>query len=326
MRSSKASCGRVAILGAGLPGLILARELVDAGHDVDLFGRKEAAGVLSGMGPRHLWDCEAFKDEETAHDGLPQAQRETILVRFLMDDLMATPPHSAYMGYWTKSRGTTTGRPPCRGVTQFNAIVDGFALLAKVIDAGQFEAVVQPVVELAEKTQGWMVRLDGGKICGPYDRVVNTLSPQKFSGLMPEFYVGSKIPMAQKIKYYWTTREELTSSIRVMVGKHDGHEILIYSGDPDLWWHRMSSTHRGWCFESSERRGPKPSIWKGECAEAYTQIVKFDGEFAYPPGVTPVGRFAEWDGEAMVDTVYARRKEYVATLEAAKAKSWRLVS
>lgn len=321
---------RIAVLGAGFPGLIVADALDYAGHSIDVFGRPEKAGVLSNMGPRHLWDGDELRSSR-AHPSLADAPRESVAVRWLhggtlaaVDGNDADAAERFYAGYWWKSRRRRTGNPPCRGVREFSIVSGGFQILAKALDADRFEPIVQPAVELKPVGDGrWTVVCDGAAKHGPYDRVASTLSPQKFETLLPQFYAGRpQMPRASKVCYLWDSRPAMMDP--GLLRAHDGQQVLVYSGDPLVWWHRLSTTghNLGWCHEAHP--DSVPSSWAGERSEAYTQLTPIapGTELQYPPGVVPVGRFAEWDGEMMVDSVYAKRDDYVAALEGA-ARAWR---
>lgn len=321
---------RVAVLGAGFPGLIVADTLQQAGHTVEVFGRHEQAGVLSGMGPRHLWDNVAFKQAPAL---IADAPRVEVPVRWLHRDRLQAVTvadndavDTFYRGYWMKARGAKGGKPPCRGVSVISVIEDGYRRLTKAFDLDRFEAIPSPVIEVNGKN-GFTIKVDGGQSFDGYDRVVTTLLPRKFSDMARAFwYVGEEwgnaIPQTTKVCYYWG--DHLCGIVQSAdLAKYDGSELMVYSGEPHVWWYRASRTPKGWCHETLEGRGPKPGDWKGEYSEAYTQVSAFRGTFSYPIGVVPVGRYAEWDSEAMVDTVYERRAEYLKAIEG-PIRGWRL--
>lgn len=316
---------RIAIIGAGYPGLIVARELNNRGHNVDVFGKREAAGVLSGMGPRHLWDNPAFEELPAYDENL---RRNVVKVRWLQEDrLVRVHPampiaQRLYPGYWHKARGQSTGSPPCAGRTEFDTIANGFAFLDHSLVLAEIEPIPSPVTEIVylsgTKVQAHEFRVQTATSAhGPYDRLVTTLSPIRFAGLMPTWY-DSKCPAPKpaKVSYYWAQKPAFLLGLAGKDYEDLGKgEAIVYNGDLSYWWYRASTVgDRGWCFEAVGGRGPRLEDWEEEAAEAYTQLAPFDGHWSYPPHVTPVGRFAEWDGELMVDGVYARKEQYVTSI------------
>ena len=152
---------RAAVIGASFPGLIAYRVLENAGYDVRLYGKKEERGVLSGFGPRHLWDNYVLRHR------MPDAARVTM--RVLWPALGETDPleHERVdpsmralrtvssqfpldaAEYWSRYRAASrdisetearrdmhvlTG--PCRGRTSFSVVHEGFERLGALLRAG----------------------------------------------------------------------------------------------------------------------------------------------------------------------------------------------
>lgn len=300
---------RIAILGAGFPGLLVAHGLAERGHEVSVLGKPEKAGVLSGAGPRHLWDCEALKI------ALPEVDRTKIHVRWLLEDGKLAKNSSPeareqYPGYWVKSRGKSTGKPPCRGVNSFDVVDDGFRRLAQHYDLGRFEPDPSLAHRAKLKKGEWTLSGLVNDI-GTYERVVTTLPPNLSYEI---FGVRKDPPRIGMVRFYWS---DSLAGYGANVAEND----LLYSGDETVWWHRVSHTHRGWCFESRPGRGPDPGYWTGDYADMLTQLSALDEDLEYPAGVIPVGRFAEWDGEMMVNDVLEGLDRYCERVEASVTKT-----
>lgn len=324
---------RAAVLGASFPGLIAYRVLENAGYDVHLFGKKEERGVLSGFGPRHLWDMPSLRLR------LPDAPRTTI--RVLWPALGADLEYErvdpslrplCYVSsqfpldtaeYWSRYRAASRGlneaearqdmltvTGPCRGRTSFSVIHDGFARLDALIRA----ASIHPRSHRATKVQAgvrrrWAVtsQVLGASPAGSctttdeYDLLVTTLPPSVF-GIMANID--------------WLRHDYKLGPVAFGLSLRApaiGAEIrdIIYNAPPfaepgSPTWHRASFNGSDWCYE---HRGSIPiadlegMYGHGQFAVLNTQLSSAP-EPTYPEHVYPVGRFAEWDSELMVSDVF----------------------
>jgi hypothetical protein len=322
-----------AVLGASFPGLIAYRVLENAGYDVHLFGKKEERGVLSGFGPRHLWDTPALRLR------LPDAPRTTM--RVLWPALGANLEYErvdpslrplCYVSshfpldtaeYWSRYRAasrnlsetearrdTLTAVGPCRGRLSFSVVHEGFARLDALIRA----ASIHPRSHRATKVQAgvrrrWAVasQVIGATPAGScmttdeYDLVVTTLPPSVF---------GTLANIDKLRRGYTLGPVAFGLSLRVPVLGAE-HRDVIYNAPPfaevgSPTWHRASFNGSDWCYE---HRGSIPTAdleglyGHGQFAMLNTQLSSAPKP-EYPEHVYPVGRFAEWDSELMVSDVF----------------------
>jgi hypothetical protein len=315
---------RVAIIGAGFPAQIVGKAL--AKHvDVDIFGDPGKALVTTSFGPHHLWAERLVDAGASAAKAWPRVFKcdlATVSVCHLVrgtpveltpDDALA---NEAYEGYWKKVNGEPRGEPPCRGRRRFTVFCDGFDALAADLDSSKADVRNYQVTSLHEHRGGFYVT-HGGEIGpdGPYDALVNTLRPDQFAMLasargQPLWY--GPPPFPRKVHYAIGSRPP-AADFEDVDTSHGKTQVLVYNGSPQDLWHRCSTTKDGWCYEFNER--PPAAYLRGIGSECSTEIPTRVNEcltpFHYGGKIVPVGRFAEWNSELMVDDVMLDVSRYV---------------
>lgn len=301
---------KIAVIGAGYPGRIIASELAtDMRAEVFLIGKRDQVGVLSGLGPRHLW-----RDDFNEHLG----DLYKVLVRTMTEPLDAfrASRNGFRIGYTTRDLevlSNKTGKQydkrhrPCRGVVEYWAIADGFAAIDRELDlnhVAQMEAMVSGVEP--GKDRRWCVRLEGIASMD-FDVVVTTIHPTVFARLCPTLHSA---PPPGRPMYFYEVSDRVSETLGL-----DDSDMIVYNAAPEDPWYRASRTARRWVIESlvpieslidTGVQHFKPIASMRQPCSSYWDAI-------YPAGIYPFGRDAEWDGELMVNDCYAA-KEATANL------------
>ena len=159
---------RIAILGNNIGSLVLAHELSERGHQVDLYGKPDPlADFVRDSAPLQKW--------------LPEAERITYKTMWAEDGALAyEPSRESIEGYRVKTRNENT--PP----KQMTVVINGPRLLRKYLDLERFE----PILGAVESVQ--RMRVNGQQ----YDRIVSLIPPERFPGL-------KNAPRLTPLRYYY---------------------------------------------------------------------------------------------------------------------------
>lgn len=267
-------------------------------HDdirVTVYGDPADVGVISHLGPRFMWASEAL---ERRWPEFAKLERDTVRVTWRSGERR---------GYHLKSRGAPSDHAPCEGRDQFQVYRGMYSAGAKlafgdVVPVPADVAVIRRrVISATPLALGGFVVYDGDREIA-YDALATSLPPATWRRIMPSPGSLQLLDFLPQRVSFLTTDEAPDG---VDFSGYTG-PILVYDGAPETHWHRASRSCDGgqWCYES---RG---TILSERWVSAATQIVG-DKKPKYQPGVVPIGRQAEWDGELLVTTVAERIDEYV---------------
>lgn len=320
---------RVGILGAGFPALVLAHTLRRT-CEVEIFGRPEEAGVLSAMGPRHLWvvpglDSSAYPNLAACGEidaGVAFIEADDTIRVVRIDEAAGTHlPH--WTGYWAKVNGVPQGKPPCQGRASYRFYVDGFhALVADLADTIAAVNRAEITSVYGEPGGTFAVAATVGTFTG-YDALVTTLRPDAFAMLATQrcgpLYYGPP-PFPRSVYFSWSDTPP-SAIMRRLDPKRADSQMLVYSGRASDEWHRCSSTPKGWCYEFAAAPSAAAilALRIGPPICAPTRVSGGLTPFTYHGKIIPVGRYAEWDQELMVSDVLANVGRYVEEVHRAIA-------
>lgn len=291
---------RIAIVGAGFPALIMARTLADVGYEVHVFGDTAKAGVLSGMGPRHLW---VNRHTEFLGDQSTQYVRWTANLHTRIRSAGLGPTHEELRVLSQKTgKDYAPDKLPCRGVQQYQYIVKGFTHLLDWCNEAEFVSHPGNLSQVSGATHAYLLRHESGEFHGPFERCITTVPPFVFQSLVEGDWRLHVIPTFGNVVYAQSQRPPQRDA---------GRNTIYYSGIRNTYWYRASWNGTAWCYESSRLpRRDDESIWGlYEQRRAPTQM-QVAWNARYPGRILPVGRNAEWDSELLVSDVFAMRHLY----------------
>lgn len=302
----------IAVIGASIPGLIMAMELRFGGHNVDVYGDPSRARSNDALGPQYLWATKASLDFLTYKLGWDQKiiadSVRQFHVRWMSKgfDIGSNGQidKERIAGYAAKFGGNPTSHP-CRGFSEFYAIPNGLPRVNKALTAALEPAGVrlirEDVIYIAPRKDCVVVdtALSGSQT---YDGVVNTLSRDIWMRL-----IGKPCPPLTQTTYF------LVSNVEPVVGAQTN--ALYYDGDPGTPFYRASYSFSmgAWVYESMQSKIDR------EVIKAVPVVSKFTS--AQAPGIselpriTHVGRWAEMRPEMMVDDVMENSRHYAFVVE-----------
>lgn len=300
---------RVAVIGASLPGLIIADACLSIGYETRIFGPSGQSGTEHSVGSMMLWNTEdvrRFIFNRCGEITLEVGEKRIEWFPGLKPDLE---------GYASKRRDKEV-KEVCRGEKKISYIKDGFRHLRNGLLSreGLRNAWIPiSVKSILRGTSGLVVIDTEGVVHGSFDVIVNTAPKYVYHLLRGGSFEHSG---ADKIK------KSIIYQMHKPPGPESDDEVIYYCGDADYPWYRASfaGARSGWTYEMpddpnvekwsdyrfkdniSKRKIPSRII--GNCEN--TNIADFGRK-----NVIHVGRFAEGVSDMMVSDVIEQLDSYL---------------
>lgn len=293
----------IAIIGASLPGQIVAVEAALYGDKVTLYGDPERARSRNPIGPQYLWHTPAsvkffkklgFENDETKEIEVVWARRlKRVGDEHIPDEIR---------GYNEK---TGSSGVPCKGVKAFTVFERGLEKLHATLGV----AIANLCGTVKEDVTGVEVRTDYVEVAtrlhtAHHDAVANTLTRDAWQRLR-----GHPVePITEATHFHWARQGPY----------HDAKRTdLVYNGDKNCPWFRCSASASddGWVYESKRKLT--------QAQFPHYKHASFEAKFAPgiepgmqpEPRVTHVGRWAEMRKEMLVDDVLENARHYRTLIE-----------
>lgn len=305
----------IAVIGASLPGLIMADSLSLYGHNVKLYGRSGQARSEMGFGPQYLWAtngvlkyltralCEEPKEIES--------RLRTVDVLWSKQNKIIgrTGDESVAGSFISYNKKTNSSGFPCKGMRSFQILANGFTWLREILNQRLDECCVlrEEVNDVTQViAEPRRIQIHTAVATHVHEAVVNTVGREIWCRLRGQ----ASDPLETETFFHLSHTPPVEE-------KFDGL-VMIYNGEANVPWFRCSNseTVKGvWVYECSRVLKPDElSYFQVKCVKAKFAANQRSG-MAQQPRITHVGRWAEMDKEMMVSDVIENVDHYRFVVE-----------